>query len=66
LDEATENGKRMGIDDDKEEGADSLKTDGLAGKKKKTGKMEPAEDSLASEIFCKTAESSSNHNTTEI
>jgi hypothetical protein len=33
LDEAVENGERIEIDDEKEEGADSLITDGSAGKK---------------------------------
>jgi len=43
LDEAAHNGERIGIDDEKEEGADSLKTGGSASKKK-TDEMEPAED----------------------
>jgi hypothetical protein len=43
--EAAHNGERIGIDDEKEEVADSLKTGGSASKKKITAKMEPAEDS---------------------
>ena len=52
MDEAAHNGERIGIDDEKEEGADSLKTGGSAdslrsggsASKKKTDKMEPARD----------------------
>ena len=36
MDEAAHNGERIGIDDEKEEGADSLKTGGSASKKKLT------------------------------
>jgi hypothetical protein len=35
LDEAAHNGERIGIDDEKEEGADSVKTRGSASKKDK-------------------------------